>query len=64
MLLDFGVMAPLPHGNQRPATLGSGFTDLLGIAPGAQYRLVVPSDRRRTIRRRCWPPPGRTRAPT
>jgi hypothetical protein len=44
VLLDFGVMAPLPHDRQRPEALGSGVTDLLGIAPGAQYRLVVPQE--------------------
>ncbi|HEX3649999.1 MAG TPA: hypothetical protein VHV49_16345 [Pseudonocardiaceae bacterium] len=42
--LDFAMMAPLPHDQQRPDALGSGLTDLLGIAPGAAYRLVVPSD--------------------
>ncbi|MFC4031723.1 S8 family serine peptidase [Streptomyces polygonati] len=42
VMLDFGVMAPLPHDRQRPADTGSGYTDLLGIAPGAHYRLVVP----------------------
>ena len=42
VMLDFGVMAPLPHDNQRAGATGSGATDLLGIAPGAQYRLVVP----------------------
>lgn len=42
--LDFSMMAPLPDGMQRPGELGSGLTDLLGIAPGASYRLVVPSD--------------------
>jgi len=42
VLLDFAVMAPLPHDKQRPEATGSGATDLLGIAPGAQYRLVVP----------------------
>ena len=41
--LDFSMMAPLPHDVQRPDALGSGLTDLLGIAPGAQYRLIVPS---------------------
>lgn len=41
--LDFSVMAPLPDAGQRAGETGSGFTDLLGIAPGAQYRLVVPS---------------------
>ena len=42
VMLDFGVMAPLPHNLQRPSNLGDGVTDLLGIAPGAQFRLVVP----------------------
>ena len=42
VLLDFGVMAPLPHDQQRTGAIGSGTTDLLGIAPGARYRLVVP----------------------
>ncbi|HKN95526.1 MAG TPA: S8 family serine peptidase, partial [Pseudonocardiaceae bacterium] len=42
--LDFAMMAPLPHDLQRPDEPGSGLTDLLGIAPGAAYRLVVPSD--------------------
>ncbi|MFJ9712726.1 hypothetical protein [Streptomyces sp. NPDC101234] len=42
VLLDFGVMAPLAHDRQRPEATGSGYTDLLGIAPGADYRLVVP----------------------
>ena len=41
--LDFSMMAPLPHDVQRPEALGSGLADLLGIAPGANYRLVVPS---------------------
>lgn len=40
--LDFSVMAPLPHNLQRAGEQGSGLTDLLGIAPGASYRLVVP----------------------
>ena len=40
--LDFSMMAPLPHGQQRAGEVGSGLTDLLGIAPGASYRLVVP----------------------
>jgi Subtilase family len=44
VLLDFSVMAPLPHDRQRPDAQGSGATDLLGIAPGAQYRLVVPTE--------------------
>ncbi|EWM16793.1 hypothetical protein KUTG_07097 [Kutzneria sp. 744] len=44
VLLDFAVMAPLPHDKQRPEALGSRSTDLLGIAPGAQYRLVVPTE--------------------
>jgi hypothetical protein len=42
VLLDFGVMAPLPHDRQRAGRTGSGYSDLLGIAPGAGYRLVVP----------------------
>ncbi|MGW7521927.1 S8 family serine peptidase [Streptomyces sp. NPDC054783] len=42
VLLDFSVMAPLPHELQRPGMEGSGNSDLLGIAPGADYRLVVP----------------------
>src|SRR5205807_8200368 len=42
--LDFSMMAPLPHQLQRPDEPGSGLTDLLGIAPGASYRLVVPAD--------------------
>ncbi len=41
--LDFSVMAPLPHNDQRAGEQGSGDTDLLGIAPGASFRLVVPS---------------------
>src|SRR5712664_856415 len=41
--LDFSMMAPLPHGLQRAGEVGSGLTDLLGIAPGASYRLVVPA---------------------
>jgi hypothetical protein len=40
--LDFSMMAPLPHDRQRPEALGTGLTDLLGIAPGASYRLVLP----------------------
>jgi hypothetical protein len=40
--LDFSVMAPLPDAHQRPGEQGSGLTDLLGIAPGASYRLVEP----------------------
>jgi hypothetical protein len=42
VMLDFSVMAPLAHDRQRPGATGSGYTDLLGIAPGATYRLVVP----------------------
>ncbi|MBY8877246.1 S8 family serine peptidase [Actinacidiphila acidipaludis] len=42
VLLDFSVMSPLPHDEQRPDRVGAGYTDLLGIAPGAKYRLVVP----------------------
>jgi hypothetical protein len=41
--LDFSVMAPRPDGDQQAGDTGSGFTDLLGIAPGANYRLVAPS---------------------
>jgi fervidolysin-like protein len=41
--LDFSMMTPLPHGQQRPGEAGSGLSDLLGIAPGASYRLVVPA---------------------
>lgn len=41
--LDFSMMAPLPHADQRPGEQGAGLTDLLGIAPGASYRLVVPA---------------------
>ena len=41
--LDFSMMAPLPDGAQRPGHEGDGLTDLLGIAPGANYRLVLPS---------------------
>jgi hypothetical protein len=44
VLLDFSVMAPLPHDQQRQDATGSGYTDLLGIAPGASYRLVVPQE--------------------
>ena len=43
VMLDFSVMAPLPHDQQRPDETGSAATDLLGIAPGAAYRLVIPS---------------------
>ena len=42
--LDFSMMAPLPHELQRSREIGSGATDLLGIAPGANYRLVVPGN--------------------
>ncbi len=42
--LDFAMMSPLPDSLQRTGETGSGLTDLLGIAPGAKYRLVVPSD--------------------
>ncbi|MEO3748930.1 S8 family serine peptidase [Plantactinospora sp. B5E13] len=41
--LDFTMMAPLPRDRQRPERPGSGYTDLLGIAPGADYRLVLPA---------------------
>ena len=43
-LLDFSMMAPLPHDQQRPEAPADGTTDLLGIAPGADYRLVVPEE--------------------
>ena len=42
--LAMSVMVPLPHARQRPEAPGSGLTDLLGLAPGADYRLVVPAD--------------------
>ncbi len=35
VMLDFGVMSPLPDSLQRSGETGSGYTDLLGIAPGA-----------------------------
>ncbi|HKU66856.1 MAG TPA: S8 family serine peptidase [Candidatus Baltobacteraceae bacterium] len=41
--LDFSMMAPLPNSAQRMGEQGSAYTDLLGIAPGANYRLVVPA---------------------
>ncbi|GGK70635.1 hypothetical protein Sme01_27420 [Sphaerisporangium melleum] len=44
VLMDFSMMAPLPHDRQRPEATGSGPTDLLGIAPGASYRLVIPQE--------------------
>ncbi|MFC4535555.1 S8 family serine peptidase [Sphaerisporangium dianthi] len=44
VLMDFTMMAPLPHDRQRPEAMGSGPTDLLGIAPGAGYRLVIPQE--------------------
>lgn len=47
--LDFSMMAPLPHNQQRPGFTGSGTYDLLGIAPGASYRLVVPASNSPTI---------------
>jgi hypothetical protein len=40
--LDFSMMAPLPHQLQRPGEVGSGYSDLLGVAPGAHYQLFVP----------------------
>lgn len=53
MLADVGlalsVMSPLPHNRQRPEAPGSGLTDLLGLAPGASYRLVVPGSGLPTI---------------
>lgn len=47
--LDFSMMSPLPHNLQRPGEAGSGQTDLLGLAPGADYRLIVPSEASATI---------------
>ena len=40
--LDFSLMAPLPDNLQRAGEQAAGPADLTGIAPGAQYRLVVP----------------------
>lgn len=40
---DLSVMAPLPRDLQRPGRQGHGLTDLLGLAPGARYRVVVPA---------------------
>lgn len=39
--MDFSVMAPLPHNLERPGRVATGAYDLLGIAPGASYRLVA-----------------------
>lgn len=42
--LDFSMMAPLPDDQQRPGEQGGPANgDLLGIAPGATYRLYVPA---------------------
>ncbi|HEY0797626.1 MAG TPA: S8 family serine peptidase, partial [Candidatus Baltobacteraceae bacterium] len=41
--LDFAMMSPLPHNQQRMSNPGVGRSDLLGIAPGATYRLIVPA---------------------
>lgn len=43
--LDFSMMAPLPDDRQRPGEHADPgqIGDLLGIAPGASYRLVVPA---------------------
>lgn len=42
--LDFSVMAPLPDNLQRPgAQADRTIGDIVGIAPGANYRLVVPA---------------------
>jgi hypothetical protein len=42
--LDFSMMAPLPDENQRAGERASvDIGDLLGVAPGASYRLVVPA---------------------
>src|SRR5258707_8699175 len=37
------MIAPRPDHQQRPGAVGAELTALLGIAPGASYRLVVPS---------------------
>lgn len=47
--LSLSVMAPLPHDQQRPEATGEGLTDLLGLAPGADFRLVVPASKTATI---------------
>lgn len=47
--LSLSVMAPLPHDLQRPEATGEGLTDLLGLAPGADFRLVVPGSKDATI---------------
>lgn len=42
--LDFSMMAALPDEAQRAGEQGTPFNgDILGIAPGASYRLVVPA---------------------
>ncbi len=40
--LDFSVMAALPDAEQRAGEAAPAGADLLGIAPGASYRLVLP----------------------
>ncbi len=40
--LDFSMMAALPDAEQRAAEPAPAGGDLLGIAPGASYRLVMP----------------------
>lgn len=46
---ELSVMAPLPHDQQRSGHEGDGLTDLLGLAPGAKYRVVVPASSRPTV---------------
>jgi len=40
--LDFSMMAALPDDKQRAGEQAASGVDLLGIAPGASYRLVMP----------------------
>ncbi|HZO92834.1 MAG TPA: S8 family serine peptidase [Candidatus Baltobacteraceae bacterium] len=40
--LDFSMMAALPDAEQRASERAPAGADLLGIAPGATYRLVMP----------------------
>ncbi len=47
--LDFSVMAPLPDNLQRAGRSISGFGDLLGVAPGASYSLIVPGAQSATL---------------
>ncbi len=46
---ELSVMAPLPHDQQRSGHEGDGLTDLLGLAPGATYRVVVPASSHPTV---------------